>query len=106
MPPDAGHWENAFDEPRGDRILATWSAECEVPTAFVVKPDRSMHPVRGDESIAFGWAPDGRAVVAFLEPACGSGSEPGTYLVDLDDTASSPTRVSPYSYGFLWTPEL
>ena len=57
------------------------------------------------ETVALGWAPDGRAVLGFFEPACGNGSESGTYLVDLDDAAAMPTRVSPYYYGFLWTPQ-
>jgi hypothetical protein len=107
---DAGHWANAFGEPDGDRTIATWSGECEVPSAFVVQADRSMRPVRGNdlrdapESYAFGWAPDGRAVVSFFEGVCGNGIEPGVHLIDLDDADATPFRVTPYSYGFLWTP--
>jgi hypothetical protein len=100
-----GHWQVAFPEPGGRRQLALWSGECESPSAWVVEADGSSHPVRGTsladvpESYAMGWAPDGRAIVSFTEGICGKGSQPGVYLIDLDDPAASPFHVTPLVVG-------
>jgi hypothetical protein len=86
----AGHWTWAALSPDRTTILAQWSAECEVPIAFVVSATGgSPRPVTGEEdwarspdSVALGWTTDGRAI-AFLPqgPACGSGvPKPGIYL--------------------------
>jgi hypothetical protein len=83
-----GHWVGALLSRDGTRLLAQWSAECEVPVAF-------LGPVRGGRlraiagggkdvptSIALGWTPDGRAVVYLPEGACGGGAAAaGVYLV-------------------------
>ena len=86
----AGHWAWAALSPDRQTILAQWSAECEVPIAFLVDADGGMPtPVTGEddwasspESVALGWTTDGRALV-FLPrgPACASGvPKPGVYL--------------------------
>jgi hypothetical protein len=85
-----GHWAWAAVSPDKKTLLAQWSAECEVPLAFLVDlADGAPAPVTGEsdwaespESVALGWTTDGRAI-AFLPhgPACGSGVErPGIYL--------------------------
>ena len=85
-----GHWAWAAVSPDEKTLLAQWSAECEVPLAFLVDlANGTPTPVTGEsdwanspESVALGWTTDGRAIV-FLPhgPACGSGvSRPGVYL--------------------------
>jgi hypothetical protein len=88
--PLTGHWRYESVDPRyGDRVLAQWSGECEVPTAFFVDRDEaSVVPVTGEadpatapESFAEGWTKRGRAVVFLPEGACAAGAEaPGVYL--------------------------
>ena len=85
-----GHWAWASSSPDRQTILAQWSAECEVPIAFLVHADGgSPTPVTGEEdwatspvSVALGWTTDGRALVFLPEgPVCGSGApKPGVYL--------------------------
>jgi hypothetical protein len=85
----AGHWAWAALSPDGTTILAQWSAECEVPIAFLVDVGGgSPRPVTGEgdwakspESVALGWTTDGRALVFLPKgPACGSGvNAPGVY---------------------------
>jgi hypothetical protein len=111
LPPldGAGHWRYAFPEPGGTRTLAYWSGECESPSAWVIEGDGPVRPIRGTsradvpESIALGWAPDGRAIVSFTEGICGRGSDPGVFLLDLDDPAAVPTRVTPLVEGTYWS---
>jgi hypothetical protein len=83
----AGHWRWALPSPDGEWVLAQWSGECEVPTAYLTRTDGEgvpLLPVAGGvESFGLGWAPDGRALVLLPRGACGAGSEtPGVYLVD------------------------
>jgi hypothetical protein len=85
-----GRWIAVFPAPDGRMLLAQWSGECEIPTAFFVPvAGGRVSTVSGEpyahapESIARGWARDGRARVAFPQAACGSGIErPGVYLVE------------------------
>jgi hypothetical protein len=80
-----GYWRSVSESPDGKTLLATWSAECEVPTAyFVVVEADSVQTVAGNvESIGLGWTRDGRARVKLLAPACGYGAHrPGVYLFD------------------------
>lgn len=117
----AGGYRWAQASPDGEWVLAAYSGECEVPMAVFVPAaggelrsadgftdwggDEGPGPV---ESVAVGWAPDGRAVVQFREGVCGSGDDaPGTYLVDpatgerellraeLDDRVLQWTKVEP-----------
>jgi hypothetical protein len=86
----AGHWAWAALSPHRTTILATWSAECEVPIAFVVDATGgSPTPVTGEDdwanspqSVALGWTTDQRAIVFLPKgPACGSGvPKAGIYL--------------------------
>jgi hypothetical protein len=84
----AGHWDWAAVSPNGDWLLAQWTAECEVPIAFLV-------PARGGDAVpitrdrygpatskALGWTRDGRAIVELPGLACGSTTpRAGTYVL-------------------------
>jgi hypothetical protein len=87
----SGQWRNAFTSPDRRRLLLTWSAECEVPTAVVAPMSGARaRAVTGEadwakapESVALGWTRDGRALVHLTGGACGSGaSRPGVYAFD------------------------
>lgn len=82
-----GHYTNAFLA--GENVVATWSAECEVPRAIVVRPEGQPRPLLGDDlAIApaahvLGVTQDGRAVVHVLDsPQCGQAGQPGIHLID------------------------
>jgi hypothetical protein len=81
-----GRWRYAVPSPDGRWVLAQWSGECEVPTAYLLRVEGGpARPVfdHASESSAAGWSSDGRAVVALWPGSCGSAAEqPGTYLVD------------------------
>jgi hypothetical protein len=92
-----GHWESAQLSPDGRTVLAQWSAECEIPIAFLIPvAGGKPRPVAGTqrehpESIGLGWSPDGLAVVFLPSLACGKGyDEPGIYLVS---RAGKPVRA-------------
>jgi hypothetical protein len=86
-PGRVGHWERAEFAPRGNAFLAQWSAECEVPVAFLVTAG-VMRPYGGTtmrdapSSVALGWLPNGNAVIHFPNGACGGAFRaPGIYDV-------------------------
>jgi hypothetical protein len=86
-PGQVGHWERAEFAPRGNAFLAQWSAECEVPVAFLVASG-VMRPYGGTtmrdapSSVALGWLPNGNAVIHFPNGACGGAFRvPGIYDV-------------------------
>ena len=87
----AGSWYEAYLSPDGGTVLALWSAECEVPTAFFVSTRSGrMRAVSGErdwrkapESIPLGWSEAGWAAVDFLGGGCGNGYKvPGVYLIE------------------------
>jgi Tol biopolymer transport system component len=92
-PGRVGHWRWAAISPDGNTILAEWSAECEVPQAFLIDATSGQpRPVTSDTARALGWTTDGRAIV--IRPpagACGAGGDPGTYLVT---PAGEATRIA------------
>ncbi len=82
-----GHWVYAMVSPERRRLLAQWSGECEIPTAFVVE-DRRVRPfgaasyAGSPESSAVGWLRNGTAVIHFPVGACGGSMRtPGAYLI-------------------------
>lgn len=102
-----GWWTSAFLSADGSRFLLQWSGECESPTAFLapatggkarpVTGERSLR--RAPESVALGWAGDGRALVELPKGACGSGaSKPGVYLV----APAGGARAFVYRHGSFW----
>jgi hypothetical protein len=95
-----GHWAWAALSPNGETFLAQWSAECEVPISFFVRPGARPTPVTGEqdwaktpESHAYGWTTDGRAIVQLPHGVCGgSARKAGVYLIS---PAGAQTRVAP-----------
>jgi hypothetical protein len=65
-----GHWVWAEHSPRGDAVLAQWSAECEVPVAYLIANGR-LRPY-GKQSVALGWLPSGDALIHFPGSPCGA----------------------------------
>jgi hypothetical protein len=90
-----GHWRYALPSPDGRWVLAQWSGECEVPTAYLFRASGGPgRPVADTalETSAVGWTPDGRAVIGIWPGACGATSpRPGTYL--LDPTSGDMRRI-------------
>jgi hypothetical protein len=94
--PDAvGHWRWVLPSATSDLRLAQWGGECETRHAYFIRADGSAVPLLEGgadaptpESMALGWAPDGRALIAVLGPAaCGEHlPAPGVYLVGADRT--------------------
>jgi hypothetical protein len=81
-----GYWRKLFVSPDGKTLLAEWSGECELPTAFFVPTVGGRpRPVttewqtsRGSQ--ALGW--DGRRARVLLPRGVTSSRRPGVYLVD------------------------
>lgn len=109
-----GHWRSAAPSPDGRWILATWSGECESPTAFLVPTDGDAPTVTIDgrpglqgatESAGIGWAPDGSAVVQLGTGVCGAAAEePGVHLLDPDtrDTRLLVSQPEPGPSVHVW----
>jgi hypothetical protein len=82
-----GVWAWAEFAPNGHDVLAEWSGECEIPTAFliaggIVRPLGAATYRRAPESEPLGWLSDGRPVVQFRTGVCGSGyAVPGVYTI-------------------------
>ncbi|MEO8424191.1 MAG: hypothetical protein ABI595_09830 [Actinomycetota bacterium] len=82
----SGFWAYALPSPDGRELLAQWSGECEVPTAFFVV-DGVPEPVTGERTFfespnsrSLGWTARGDALVFLLpDDACGDKREPGIY---------------------------
>jgi hypothetical protein len=98
QPTRVGHWAWAKVSADGETILAQWSAECEVPVAYLV-PAAGGEPreaVRSYASRALGWTTDGRAIVKVVESACGPDApRPGFYLVDPGGGTTGPFKRRP-----------
>ena len=85
-----GHWRALFLSPDRKTLLAQWSGECEIPTAFFLPAGGGrLRTVTGEpyadapESLARGWSRDGRAEVELWEGLCGKAADrPGVYLID------------------------
>lgn len=86
-----GGWFGAAPSPDGHWLVAQWSGECEIPTAFVSTleggelraVDGAARVDEAVESTALGWSPDGRVLVELGHGLCGRGAEePGVYAVD------------------------
>ncbi|MEA3077270.1 MAG: hypothetical protein QOF60_2178 [Actinomycetota bacterium] len=109
-----GHWAAALPSPDGKWVLAQWSGECEVPVAFFVEPatgaprtvtgEQGVNWTKASNSLAAGWTPEGKAVVALPnKPACGSGTGAGVYLVKPPTTKQRVFRSKTDSPNvFLW----
>lgn len=87
----AGYWTRTLLSPDGRTVLATWSGECESPSAFLVDVDtaRTFSPESGQdfprEAHGLGWTKAGEAVIYFTTGICGSAIDvPGIYLLRPD----------------------
>lgn len=110
--PMAGHWRYETVDPHyGERVMAQWSGECEVPTAFFVDLDEGdATPVTGEadpagapESFALGWTIRGQAVVFLPEGACGAGANPpGVYLYRKPGEGRLVVGTPPPSFARMW----
>jgi hypothetical protein len=84
---EAGWWSWASAAPDGGTILAqstTYSyAQCSVPQSALIPADGGKpRPVTTGPAVPLGWTTDGRAIVFRpAGPSCGSGADPGVYLV-------------------------
>lgn len=75
-----GSWQRVYRAPDGRTVLALWSGECEIPTAYLVRVRDGRLTSLGSETTPLGWTHDGRAVVQFAN-GCGSPPDPpGVYL--------------------------
>jgi hypothetical protein len=80
-PRGPGHWVWAARAPMGEAVLAQWSGECEVPTAYLVTARGKVRSY-GDETVALGWLPSGSALIHFRTSGCAGWSPvPGIYAV-------------------------
>ena len=92
-----GHWSKAFLSPDGKTFLAQWSAECEVPFAFLVPAGGGTPRVvtgeaewaKAPQSVADGWTEDGRAIVEVSRGDCGAAAHRAIYLVAADGTRTA-----------------
>jgi hypothetical protein len=110
--PMDGHWRYRTPDPRYEgRVLAQWSGECEVPTAFFVDADEGEAlPVTGEtdpatapESFAEGWTKRGQAVVFLPEGACGPGAPtPGISLFRTAGKGRLVVATKPQSFVRMW----
>jgi hypothetical protein len=107
-PGRVGHWERAAFALTGKAFFAQWSAECEVPVAFLVTGTK-MHPYGGKtlddapSSVALGWLPDGSALVHFPKGACGGTFRlPGIYAVPLTGAPRLILRTPYFASYLMW----
>ncbi|HEU4751123.1 MAG TPA: hypothetical protein VFT54_08710, partial [Acidimicrobiia bacterium] len=88
-----GHWQEVFVRQDG-ALLAQFSGECEVPHAMFIVDGVARH-LSGEgfwddapvpNSFAYGWLPDGKALVwTWHQAGCGSSDpKPGLYAYDID----------------------
>jgi hypothetical protein len=101
-PRGIGHWVWAARAPRGNAILAQWSAECEVPVAYLVTNGRLR--AFGSESVALGWLPTGEAVVQSPNGGCASGWRPvsGIYAAVSTTKMRLLLRTKRFSQYLMW----
>jgi hypothetical protein len=100
-PGPIGHWVWAGFAPGGRAILAQWSAECEVPVAYLVAGWR-MRPY-GAESVALGWLPSGAAVIHFPNGPCAGSDRPrGIYAVPRSQEPRLILRTARFASYAMW----
>jgi hypothetical protein len=101
-PAGGGHWVWAEFAPRGNGVLAQWSAECEVPVAYLIADGklRSYAP----ESVALGWLPGGAALIHFPNGPCGGGSmhPRGIYAVPRVGKPRLILRTPRFAQYWMW----
>lgn len=99
-PGRVGHWVWAQRAPRGDAILAQWSAECEVPVAYLVRGGKLR--AYGSETTALGWLAGGDALVHYMQGGCGSQTLRGIYAVPRDGKPRLLLRTARLASYLMW----
>jgi hypothetical protein len=96
----SGYWEWA--EPSRDRssILAQWIAECEVPTAYIVRA-RRLRAI-GRVSVALGWLTRDVALVHIIQGDCGLPRGSGIYAVPRRGPLRLVLRTKPRARYAMW----
>lgn len=113
QPADVGHiglYRNAFFA--GPAIVATWSAECEIPIPVIIDGNTQPRPLLGDDlstspaAFVLGVAPNGQAVVHVLgTPACGNPATGGIFLVNPTSGDLTPLFVADdITHAKMWAP--
>jgi hypothetical protein len=108
-PGRVGHWEWAEFSRDGSRVLAEWSAECEIPVAYELSVARPrLNPVGADtlaqapEAVPLGWL-GGMSVIHLRRAACGSGAKtPGIYLFRGDRAVRLVLRAPRFATYAMW----
>jgi hypothetical protein len=101
-PGKVGHWVWAEFAPRGGGFLAQWSAECEVPVAYLVLNGTLRQ--YGEESAALGWLPSGAALIHFPNGPCAGDSkgERGIYAVPRTGKPRLVLRTARFAQYAMW----
>jgi hypothetical protein len=101
-PGQIGHWVWASRAPRGDAILAQWSAECESPVAYLIANGKLR--AFGGESVALGWLPTAAAVIQFPNGPCAAGwsAAPGIYAVTGTSKLRRLVRTKRFAQYLMW----
>ena len=101
-PRGIGHWVWAQHAPHGRAILAQWSAECEVPVAYLVTNGKLR--AYGRESDALGWLPTGEAVIHFPNGPCAGDPRRarGIYAVPRAGRPRLILRTARFAQYWMW----
>ena len=90
-----GRWVGVYPAPGGRALLLQWSAECELPQAYLAGVSggnlRPVADVASTQSVALGWTRRGRALVSVARGDCGRGAALVTYAID--PAGGSRTRI-------------
>jgi hypothetical protein len=107
----AGWWQSVSPAPDGRTLLAQWSGECEVPTAYLVDAASGRLTILGTkgprqpvESRGLGWS-GAAALVMLPHSACsGSAEPPGIYAFDTNGAHRLVYRLpdDPRTLARLW----
>ena len=89
-----------MSSPSGDAILAQWSAECEVPVAYLVANGKLRK--YGDETVALGWLPSGHAVVHFRPLGCVGSGRSGIYAMPRSGKPRLMLRTARFAQYAMW----
>jgi hypothetical protein len=100
-PGKVGHWVWASRSPRGKEVLAQWSAECEVPVAYLIAGGKLR--AYGSEAVALGWLPSGAALIHFPNgPCAGTSHARGIYAVPSAGTARLMLKTPRFAQYAMW----
>jgi hypothetical protein len=101
-PGKIGHWVWAARSPSGKAILAQWSAECEIPVAYILMNGELK--AFGRESVALGWLATGEAVVYFPNGPCAGDSQPvrGIYSAQTPSKIQLMLRTKRFAQYLMW----